>query len=67
LSSAIGVFLTFKLFVPGGVQENSTGAIITFAVTLISCILAIRSENRRNFAEPLYQLEKVMEEFEHEG
>jgi hypothetical protein len=66
LSSAIGVFLTFKLFVPGGVQENPTGAIITFAATLISCVLAIRSENKRNFAQPLHQLEKVMEEFKHD-
>src|SRR5687768_14298072 len=34
LSSAIGVFLIFKLFVPGSIEQNINGAIITFAITL---------------------------------
>ncbi|MBC7849041.1 MAG: hypothetical protein H7Y31_04865, partial [Chitinophagaceae bacterium] len=36
LSSAIGVILTFNLYVPGGIIENLTGAVITFGVTLLS-------------------------------
>ncbi len=67
LSSMIGVFLVFKLYVPGGVETNLTGAIITFLITLISCILAIRSENKKNFEIPLHQFRKLLEEFKVEG
>jgi hypothetical protein len=63
LASAIGVFILFKLYVPGGVQAHWTGAVMTFAITLISCALAIRTENRKNFREPLEQFDRVLAEF----
>jgi hypothetical protein len=66
VSSAIGVFLTFKLWVPGGVSANPTGALITFAITVISCAAAIYSENRKNFRGPLTDLHQLLEEFEHD-
>ena len=63
LSSAIGVFLTFKLFVPGGVMQHPMGAIITLGITLISMVLAIRSENKKSFAQPLQDLDQLLQEF----
>jgi hypothetical protein len=66
LSSVIGVVLIFKLYVPGGVKEHPTGALISFALTLISCAMAIRSENKKSFEQPLRQLEHILEEFDNE-
>jgi len=63
LSSAIGVFLTFKLFVPGGITENPTGAAITFVITLISMTWSIRSENKKSFEKPLHELAQLLQEF----
>jgi hypothetical protein len=67
LSSLIGVFLVFKLYVPGGVEKNLTGVVITFMITVISCILAIRSENKKNFEKPLHHFRELLEEFKIEG
>jgi hypothetical protein len=63
LSTAIGTFLTFKLFVPGGMADHLTGALITFGSTLASCAWAIVSENRKSFEKPLAELGKILEEF----
>lgn len=67
LSAAIGVILIFKLYVPGGLDEHWTGAIITFIITVISCMIAIRSENLKSFQEPIRQLQNILDEFRHEG
>lgn len=67
LSTAIGVFLTFKLYVQGGVMAHQAGAIVTFAITLTSCAVAIFSENRKNFEQPLQQLRELLDEFKKEG
>jgi hypothetical protein len=64
LSTAIGVILTFKLYVPGGVMENQTGATITFVITLLSCAWAIRAENKKNFEQPLQQFKLIINDFE---
>ena len=66
LSTAIGVFLTFKLFVPGGVEGNPTGAILTFLITLLTMVASIRSENRKSFEEPLRELNQLLNEFQAE-
>jgi hypothetical protein len=65
LSSAIGVLLTFKLYVPGSLQEHTIAVTVTYLLTLLSCIVAIRAENRKNFVGPLHQLNEVLGEFEH--
>jgi hypothetical protein len=62
-SSAIGVILVFKLYVPGGVLVHPVGAVITFAISVISCMVAIRAENKRNFEQPLRGLEDILREF----
>ena len=64
--SAIGVWLVFQLWVPGGVSAYPSGAIITFGITLISCIAAIWSENKRSFENPLRQLQQVLDEFKND-
>lgn len=63
VSTAIGVLLVFKLYVPGGVSAFPQGAAITFALTLISCYVAIRNENARNFNAPLHQLSELEKEY----
>jgi hypothetical protein len=63
LSAAIGVLLIFLLYVPGGVSEHLLGAFITYVLTLLSCYLAIRSENKKNFVQPLDQLGEILNEY----
>jgi hypothetical protein len=65
LSSAIGVFLTFKLWVPGGIMAYPVGALMAFALTVASCAAAIYLENRKNFRKPLDNLRRLLEEFKH--
>jgi len=66
LSTGIGVFLTFKLFVPGGVEENPMGAIITFLISLISMIASVRLENRKSFEQPIHEFSQLLNEFKTE-
>lgn len=66
LSTAIGVFLTFKLFVPGGAEENITGLVTTFTITIFSMIASIRMENRKHFEQPLRDLNQLLKEFKDE-
>lgn len=63
LSAVIGVFLIFRLYVPGGVLAHLGGAAITFAITMVSCALAIHAENKKNFREPLKNLRAILDEF----
>lgn len=67
LATAIGTFLTFKLYVPGGVFAYRTGALVIFCVAIISCIAAIKSENEKSFEQPLNDLRKIREEFRVDG
>jgi len=67
LSSAIGIIITFKLYVPGGVNEHWVTATVLFIITLISCIASIRSENKKSFKEPIRQLQNILEEFRDEA
>jgi len=64
LSSAIGVFLTFKLFVPGDVVAHLAGMVITFILTLVAMVVAIRAENKKSFEQPLKELEQLLQEFD---
>ena len=64
VSSAIGVIIVFNLYVPGGLVQHLAGALITFALTLLSCTVAIMNENKRNFQEPIQQLKQMLAEFD---
>jgi hypothetical protein len=63
LAAAIGIFLTFKLYVPGGALAYLTSAISIFVITIVSCGLVIVSENKRSFEQPLNELQKILEDF----
>ncbi|GAB3507878.1 hypothetical protein GCM10027341_43060 [Spirosoma knui] len=63
LSTALGVWLTFMLFVPGGVLQHPAGAAVTYLLSLLSCVWAIRQENHNQFKQPLQNLEKILNEF----
>jgi hypothetical protein len=60
---AIGVFITFRIFLPGGVAAHPLGAFILFAISLWSCVAAIRMENKRNFETPLKDFQRILEEY----
>jgi hypothetical protein len=63
ISSAIGVYLVFDLWAPGGVSRYWTAACIIFLVTLLSCTAAIIKENRNSFIRPLERLNALLDEF----
>ncbi|MXV53200.1 hypothetical protein GS399_19715 [Pedobacter sp. HMF7647] len=63
VSAAIGVILSFTIFVPGSVKEHPVAAAITFVLTLISCMWAIRSENKTSFRIPIRQLQQILDEY----
>jgi hypothetical protein len=67
ISSVIGIYLTFRIFVPGGVAAYPMGALIALAITLLSCAWAMASENKKNFKTPLRRLEEMLSEFKREG
>lgn len=62
LATAIGTFLVFELYVPGSVWAYPKGAMITFFISLASCIIAIQAENKRAFEGPLSQMNALMED-----
>lgn len=63
LSAAIGVFVTFELYLQGGISAHPIGAAITLVIALLSCLHAIRLENERNFRQPLAQFQQMLDEF----
>lgn len=63
LNAAIGVYIVFELFVPGGVAAFPIGAAVTFVGTLLSCVAAIRMENKKNFAQPLQDLQVLLDDY----
>ena len=65
LSTALGVWLTFRLYVPGGVPQHLPGAALTYLLSLLSCGWAIRRENRNHFEVPLQNLQDLLAEFTH--
>ena len=64
IATAIGTFLTFKLYVPGGVFAYQGAAWLIFGVALIGCIAAIKKENKKSFEQPLKELRQIKEECE---
>ncbi|MEB2777670.1 hypothetical protein SYJ56_20310 [Algoriphagus sp. D3-2-R+10] len=61
--SALGVFISFYLWVPGGVGQYQEVAAAIYLVTLASCIYAIHSENRNNFKKPIQEMDEILSEF----
>lgn len=63
LQCIIGVFITFRILLPGGVAAHPIGAFIIFAISLWSCVAAIRMENRRSFETPLQDLQRILDDY----
>ena len=63
LSTLVGTLLVFKIYVPGGPIAYPNGVWITMVISLVSCYLAIRKENRVSFRKPLAELDKLLSEF----
>jgi hypothetical protein len=63
LITALGVYLIFRLYVPGGVSQHLTGATTTYLLSLLACGWAIRRENNNHFKQPLGELEQVLDKF----
>lgn len=65
-SCFIGVFITFKLYIPGGVSSNLTAAAMAFAITLLTCVITAVAENKKSFDDPLQNLQEILSEFKEE-
>jgi hypothetical protein len=63
LATSVGTFLVFELYVPGGMWAYPQGAMITFLISLASCVIAIQAENKKNFERPLSELKAIVDEF----
>lgn len=63
ISTAIGVLLTFALYVPGGITEHLIGSLSTYTISLLCCYVAIRNENNKSFIQPLQHLDMILEEY----
>jgi hypothetical protein len=64
VSCAIVVFVTFTLFVSGGVMAYPIASVVVFAVWVAMSVAAVRAENRKRFAAPLRHLANVIEDLE---
>jgi hypothetical protein len=56
-----GTFITFQLYVPGVCVKAE---IITFLISLASCIIAIRAENKKSFDIPLSKLRVILNDLD---
>lgn len=63
LSTALGVWLLFRLYVPGGVAQHLAGATTTYLLALLACGWAIYRENRNHFEQPLQHLSDTLKDF----
>ncbi len=62
LSSAIFVWIFFRIYLPGGVMGYPKASVLLFIFSLISCTAAILAENKRNFIRPLKKLKIILED-----
>ena len=66
ISTAIGVYLFFAIFIPGGVTRYWGSALFTFIVTLGTTMLTILFENRKQFRKPISELQQIIDDFNRE-
>ncbi|MGH8253383.1 MAG: hypothetical protein ACRES2_05030 [Steroidobacteraceae bacterium] len=62
VSCAIVVFVTFTLFVSGGVTAYPLASVGVFAAWVAMSVAAVRAENRKRFGVPLTHLDAVIED-----
>lgn len=66
LATLVGTFVTFEIYVPGGIWEYPKAAALIFLGTIASCAVAIQQENRKSFEEPIGRLRRLLEDFKEE-
>ncbi len=64
VSTIIGIYLFFTIFFPGGIMAYWEVAVFLFFITLITSVLAILNENRKQFDKPLKELQQILDDFE---
>ena len=64
VSCAIVVFVTFTLFVSGGVTAYPIASAVVFAIWIGMSAVAVCAENRKRFAAPLKHLDAVIEDLD---
>ena len=64
LSTLIGCYLVFALFVPGEELSYWNVFWVIVVITIISCAVALRRENKEHFEEPLHQYRLLLAELE---
>ena len=62
LSSAIIVWIIFRIYVPGGVMNYPIAALTLFTLSIGACAVAIYAENKGNFSGPLNRLEEILKD-----
>jgi hypothetical protein len=62
LSSAIMIWIFFRIYLPGGIAAYPVGAFGCFLFTLGACAAAIIAENKKRFKRPISQLEEILKD-----
>lgn len=65
VSILIMIWIPFRIWVPGGVQEYPVTALVIFLSTWIPCALIVRNENTKYFKRPIRRLELVLYDLDH--
>ncbi len=64
LSSAVLIWVIFRLYVPGGISAYPIAASVCLLLTIGACAMAILAENKKNFKQPLTRLRDILQDFE---
>jgi hypothetical protein len=64
VTSIILVWILFRLYVPGSVEQNVFWAVVCFVLLVLMYAIAAWFENRKHFTRPLRQLDLVLEEID---
>lgn len=67
LSTIVGCYLVFELYVPGDGMGYWNVFWVMVVITIISCAVVLRRENKEHFEEPLHQYRILLTEFEDQG
>ncbi len=56
--------MVIELFLPGEIWSYWNTLWMLIVLTIITCAVVIRKENRENFEQPLEQYKKILDEFD---
>lgn len=64
LSTLVVCYLVVELYLPGKIWSYWNTLWVIIVMTIITCAVLIRKENRENFEQPLEQYKKILDEFD---